>query len=191
MHMEGYLSMLFEDLFETFSNNVVLSLSLFLWGQVISRVGDMVGIKYFPAEPKKQQQEKGMIKVDWRVWGLARVTFVKRFRSDQTDGEVYCCSCLVVQNLEILPCLHLCPWRGVFSVSSCMCCWWNFDNLLYRHRFNSSHLIVYYFHWLTFGVLVESKGYFLRDRIFLQTGLKKIFFNSVWKKILSMTQRIL
>lgn len=46
------------------SNNVVLSLSLSLWGQVISRVGDMVGIKYFPAEPKKQQQEKGMIKVD-------------------------------------------------------------------------------------------------------------------------------
>jgi hypothetical protein len=48
--------------FQTLSNNVVLSLSL--WGQVISRVGDMVGIKYFPAEPTKQQQEKGMIKVD-------------------------------------------------------------------------------------------------------------------------------
>lgn len=33
--------------------------------QVISRVGDMVGIKYFPAEPKKQQLEDGRVKLEW------------------------------------------------------------------------------------------------------------------------------
>lgn len=31
--------------------------------EVISRVGDLVGIKYFPAEPKKQQQV-GMLKLE-------------------------------------------------------------------------------------------------------------------------------
>ena len=47
--------------------------TLSFWWQVISRVGDLVGIKYFPAAPNKQQQEKGMIKVDWRIWSLGRV----------------------------------------------------------------------------------------------------------------------
>ncbi|WCJ36329.1 Long chain base biosynthesis protein 2a [Euphorbia peplus] len=32
--------------------------------EVISRVGDLVGIKYFPAEPKKQQQEQTMLKLE-------------------------------------------------------------------------------------------------------------------------------
>ena len=32
--------------------------------QVISRVGDLVGIKYFPAEPKKQQEEEKMLKLE-------------------------------------------------------------------------------------------------------------------------------
>ncbi|KAL0441867.1 UNVERIFIED_CONTAM: Long chain base biosynthesis protein 2b, partial [Sesamum radiatum] len=32
--------------------------------EVISRVGDMVGVKYFPAEPKKQQLEGEGIKMD-------------------------------------------------------------------------------------------------------------------------------
>ncbi|KAK9278650.1 hypothetical protein L1049_028223 [Liquidambar formosana] len=32
--------------------------------EVISRVGDLVGIKYFPAEPAKQQQEKDTIKLE-------------------------------------------------------------------------------------------------------------------------------
>ncbi|KAL7605234.1 hypothetical protein Lser_V15G17489 [Lactuca serriola] len=32
--------------------------------EVISRVGDMVGIKYFPAEPKKTQPEEGTKKID-------------------------------------------------------------------------------------------------------------------------------
>ncbi|GAB2217028.1 hypothetical protein Droror1_Dr00000186 [Drosera rotundifolia] len=31
---------------------------------VISTVGDLVGIKYFPAEPKKDLQEEGMVKLD-------------------------------------------------------------------------------------------------------------------------------
>lgn len=34
-----------------------LPLRLFLF-QVISQVGDLMGLKYFPAEPTKQQQEK-------------------------------------------------------------------------------------------------------------------------------------
>lgn len=35
--------------------------------QVIGTVGDMVGVKYFPAEPNKQQVEVGQVKkVDWR-----------------------------------------------------------------------------------------------------------------------------
>jgi len=32
--------------------------------EVISRVGDLVGIKYFPAEPKKQQEEEKMLKLE-------------------------------------------------------------------------------------------------------------------------------
>ena len=32
--------------------------------QVISQVGDLVGIKYFPAEPKKQQEEEKMLKLE-------------------------------------------------------------------------------------------------------------------------------
>lgn len=32
--------------------------------QVISSVGDLVGIKYFPAEPNKLQKDEGMIKED-------------------------------------------------------------------------------------------------------------------------------
>jgi len=56
--------MLFEDLFAHVCSFNARTIVITLWGQVISRVGDMVGIKYFPAEPTKQQQEKGMIKVD-------------------------------------------------------------------------------------------------------------------------------
>lgn len=36
--------------------------------QVISRVGDLVGIKYFPAQPKEQQQEEKTSKLDWKWW---------------------------------------------------------------------------------------------------------------------------
>ena len=32
--------------------------------QVISRVGDLVGIKYFPAQPKEQQREEKTSKLD-------------------------------------------------------------------------------------------------------------------------------
>ncbi|GMP34229.1 hypothetical protein CsSME_00007193 [Camellia sinensis var. sinensis] len=32
--------------------------------EVISRVGDLVGIKYFPAEPKKQQLDDGRVKLE-------------------------------------------------------------------------------------------------------------------------------
>lgn len=32
--------------------------------EVISQVGDLVGIKYFPAEPKKQQEEEKMLKLE-------------------------------------------------------------------------------------------------------------------------------
>lgn len=38
--------------------------------QVISSVGDLVGIKYFPAEPNKLQKEEGMIKEDWLPYGV-------------------------------------------------------------------------------------------------------------------------
>ncbi|XP_048500440.1 long chain base biosynthesis protein 2a isoform X2 [Beta vulgaris subsp. vulgaris] len=32
--------------------------------EVISNVGDLVGIKYFPAEPRKEHRENGMVKLD-------------------------------------------------------------------------------------------------------------------------------
>lgn len=32
--------------------------------QVISQVGDLLGIKYFGAEPKKHQQEEKMMKLE-------------------------------------------------------------------------------------------------------------------------------
>lgn len=32
--------------------------------EVISRVGDLVGIKYFPAEPNKQDQEQVRVKLE-------------------------------------------------------------------------------------------------------------------------------
>ena len=36
--------------------------------QVISRIGDLVGIKYFPAQPKEQQREEKTSKLDWKWW---------------------------------------------------------------------------------------------------------------------------
>lgn len=41
----------------------------------MSRVGDLVGIKYFPAEPKKQQQEE-RIKLEWMQMILASTSAV-------------------------------------------------------------------------------------------------------------------
>ena len=38
--------------------------SFFNVWQVISRVGDLIGIKYFPAEAQKQEHEKDPHKVD-------------------------------------------------------------------------------------------------------------------------------
>lgn len=40
---------------------------LLLLSQVFSRVGDMVGIKYFPADPNKQHSEESRVKLEWII----------------------------------------------------------------------------------------------------------------------------
>lgn len=45
------------------SDDKITAFFVLFW-QVISEVGDLVGIKYFPAESEKQHQEPGAIKLE-------------------------------------------------------------------------------------------------------------------------------
>lgn len=59
--------------------------------QVISRVGDLVAIKYFPAEPRKQQLEEGRVKLEWKIKktvGCNCLASERRSSFDLTTGKI-------------------------------------------------------------------------------------------------------